>query len=172
MIRTLNFFVSVQKSLTPEVLPTTSIRSLRSLIQTEVQYSWSLMNNLDFSDLFFGGTLAPLTIVIILLISQWNILKNIYRKEIKCKEYPRLCQNVLYEDIYDLYENIYVKESFGPGGLGAPCVLACAMRSLAIVITIVQSFFLSLSVFCFWTTSGNLPCVKICFPKYFGINRR
>ena len=35
--------------------------------------------------------------------------------------------------------------------LQAPCVLAGAMRSLAIVITIVQSFFLSLlsSVFCF-----------------------
>ena len=29
--------------------------------------------------------------------------------------------------------------SFGPGGLRAQCVLACAMRSLAIVITIVQS---------------------------------
>ena len=28
----------------------------------------------------------------------------------------------------------------GPGGMRAPCVLACAMRSLAIVITIVQSF--------------------------------
>ena len=35
---------------------------------------------------------------------------------------------------------------FGPGGLRAPCVLACAMRSLAIVFTIVQSFFLSLSL--------------------------
>ena len=36
------------------------------------------------------------------------------------------------------------------------------------------SFFLfSLSsVFCFWPTSGNLPCVKICFPQYFGITRR
>ena len=32
---------------------------------------------------------------------------------------------------------------FGPGGLRAPCVLACAMRSLAIVFTFVQSFFLS-----------------------------
>ena len=30
----------------------------------------------------------------------------------------------------------------GPGGLRAPCVLACAMRSLAIVITIVSLFFL------------------------------
>ena len=52
----------------------------------------------------------------------------------------------------------------GPGGLRAPCVLACAMRSLAIVITIVQSFFssffFSFSVFCFWPTSGNLPCAK------------
>ena len=28
---------------------------------------------------------------------------------------------------------------FSPGGLRAPCVLACPMRSLAIVITIVQS---------------------------------
>ena len=48
----------------------------------------------------------------------------------------------------------------------APCVRhACAMRSLAIVITIVQSFFLSSSfffpsVFCFWPTLGNLPCAK------------
>ena len=31
------------------------------------------------------------------------------------------------------------------------------------------SFF---SVFCFWNTSGKLPCVKICFPQYFGITRR
>ena len=31
----------------------------------------------------------------------------------------------------------------GPGGLRVPCLLACAMRSLAIVITIVQSFSLS-----------------------------
>ena len=30
-------------------------------------------------------------------------------------------------------------KTIGPGGLRAPCVLACAMRSLAIVITIVQS---------------------------------
>ena len=37
----------------------------------------------------------------------------------------------------DPYICIYV----GPGGLRARCVLACAMRSLAIVITIVQSFF-------------------------------
>ena len=31
---------------------------------------------------------------------------------------------------------MYIK--IGPGGLRAPCVLACAMRSLAIVFTIVQ----------------------------------
>ena len=37
--------------------------------------------------------------------------------------------------------------NIGPGGLRAPCVLACAMRSLAIVITIVQSLFLSFSFF-------------------------
>ena len=38
---------------------------------------------------------------------------------------------------------ITIVRSFGPGGLRAPCVLACAMHNLAIVITIVQSFFLS-----------------------------
>ena len=32
----------------------------------------------------------------------------------------------------------------GPGGLRAPCVLACAMHSLAIIFTVVQSFSLSL----------------------------
>ena len=26
--------------------------------------------------------------------------------------------------------------------------------------------------FCFSSTSENLPCVKICFPQYFGITRR
>ena len=31
---------------------------------------------------------------------------------------------------------------------------------------------LSLSFFCFWPTSRNLPCVKICFPQYFGLTRR
>ena len=57
---------------------------------------------------------------------------------------------------------------------GWPRRLACAMRSLAIVITIVQSFFLSFlsSVFCFLPTLGNFLCTKICFPQYFGITRR
>ena len=44
----------------------------------------------------------------------------------------------------------------GPGGLSAPCVLACAMRSLAIVITIVQSFSLSFyPFFAFDPLRGN-----------------
>ena len=33
-------------------------------------------------------------------------------------------------------------------------------------------FFLFSYAFCFSPTSGNLPCVKICFPQYFGITRR
>ena len=37
---------------------------------------------------------------------------------------------------------------FGPGGLREPGVLACARRSLAIVITIVQSFCFSFSLRC------------------------
>ena len=50
---------------------------------------------------------------------------------------------------------VYIKKCFfltifGPGGLHAPCVRhACAMRSLAIVITIVQSFSLSPPSFAF-----------------------
>ena len=36
-----------------------------------------------------------------------------------------------------------VRPYFGPGGLCAPCMLACAMHNLAIVITIVWSSFLS-----------------------------
>ena len=61
----------------------------------------------------------------------------------------------LFSDIFfgaaDLVFMIFLAETtFGPGGLRAPCVLACAMRSLAIVFTIVQSFFLSLSLSFFW----------------------
>ena len=33
-------------------------------------------------------------------------------------------------------------------------------------------FFFFPPVFCFWHTSGKLPCVTICFPQYFGITRR
>ena len=52
--------------------------------------------------------------------------------------------------------------------LGAPCVawpLLLPLFSLSLFL----SFF---SVFCFWPTSGKLPCVKICFPQYFCITRR
>ena len=53
--------------------------------------------------------------------------------------------------------------SFGPGGLFAPCMLACAMHSLAIVITLVQSLFFSFfsSVFCLSTTSGKLLLLMV-----------
>ena len=33
-------------------------------------------------------------------------------------------------------------------------------------------FFFFCYAFCFSPTSGNLPCVKICSPQYFGITRR
>ena len=63
--------------------------------------------------------------------------------------------------------------SFGPG------VLACATRgggrSEAGHCFHLLSFFFLFSffyAFCFSPTSGNLPCVKICFPQYFGITRR
>ena len=53
--------------------------------------------------------------------------------------------------------------------LRAPQVVADEAK-LAIVFTY---FFLSFYyAFCFSPTSGNLPCVKICFPQYFGITRR
>ena len=53
-----------------------------------------------------------------------------------------------------------VQGCFGPGGLRAPCVLACAMRSLAIVFTIVQSF-----------GPGGLraPCVLACAMRSLAI---
>ena len=60
--------------------------------------------------------------------------------------------------------------------LRAPHVVADEAK-LAIVFTyfFLSFFFLSFSfsyAFCFSPTSGNLPCVKICFPQYFGITRR
>ena len=90
---------------------------------------------------------------------------------------------------------------FGPGSLHAPpvvadeskaghcfhllfgpSVLACATRGggqseaghcfhqLFFLFLLLLFFFFS--AFYFSPTSGNLPCVKICFPQYFGINRR
>ena len=55
--------------------------------------------------------------------------------------------------------------------------LACAMRACLLGHCYYHSsvfffFFFFLSVFCSWPTSGNLPCLKICFPQYFGITRR
>ena len=61
----------------------------------------------------------------------------------------------------------------GPGGLRAGCMLAWAMRSLAIVITIVQSFcsplFFRLLLL---THFGESPVREHLFPQYFGITRR
>ena len=33
-------------------------------------------------------------------------------------------------------------------------------------------FFFFFYAFCFSHTSGNVPCMTICFPQYFGITRR
>ena len=53
--------------------------------------------------------------------------------------------------------------SFGPGGLRAPCVLACAMHSLAIVITNFRSFSLL-------THFGETPMCEIISPQIFWHN--
>ena len=58
--------------------------------------------------------------------------------------------------------------------LPAPTVVADEAK-LAIVFTYFFPFFLSFfffSAFYFSPTLENLPCVKICFPQYFGITRR
>ena len=62
--------------------------------------------------------------------------------------------------------------TFGPGGLRAPCVLACAMRSLANVFTIVQSLFLSLSLLhlLLLTHFGESPVTENLFPTIFWHN--
>ena len=64
----------------------------------------------------------------------------------------------------------------GPGGLRAPCVLPCAMRSLAIVITNFRSFSLFYLLFLFrlllLTNFGETPVSEIILPQYFGITRR
>ena len=57
----------------------------------------------------------------------------------------------------------------GPGGLRAPPVVADEAK-LAIAFTYFFSTFFY--AFCFSPTSGKLPCLKICFPHYFGITRR
>ena len=64
------------------------------------------------------------------------------------------------------------------------CVLACATRGggqseaghcfhlLSFFFLSFFFFFFFFSAFYFSPTSENLPCVKICFPQYFGITRR
>ena len=44
--------------------------------------------------------------------------------------------------------------------------------SITYFFLLLLSFFSFFSAFYFSPTSGNLPCVKICFPQYFGITRR
>ena len=59
----------------------------------------------------------------------------------------------------------------GPSGLRAPCVLACAMRNLAIVITIVQSFSLFLFLrLLLLTHFGESPVCENLFPPIFWHN--
>ena len=75
-----------------------------------------------------------------------------------------------------IYQNVLVISSFGPKKIG-PDVLACATRGGGrseaghCFHLLFFSFFFSYA-FCFSATSRKLPCVKICFPQYFGITRR
>ena len=60
---------------------------------------------------------------------------------------------------------------FGPGGLRAPSVLACAMRSLAIVFINFRSFFLSLSLrLLLLTHFEESPMCEILFMFLSGID--
>ena len=58
---------------------------------------------------------------------------------------------------------------FGPGGLRAPCVLACAMHSLAIVFTYFRSFFFFLRRLLL-THFGESPMCEIIFHPIFWHN--
>ena len=72
-----------------------------------------------------------------------------------------------------IHSRQFPKNIFGLGGLRVPPVVADEEK-LAIVFTyfLLLSFFFFSYAFYFSPTSGNLPCVKICFPQYFGITRR
>ena len=59
---------------------------------------------------------------------------------------------------------------FGPGGLPAPCVLVCAMHSLAIVITFVRSLFFSLRLLLL-THFEETPMCEIIFHPIFWHNK-
>ena len=76
----------------------------------------------------------------------------------------------------NLIRNFADVKKIGPGGLRAPCVLARAMRRLAIVITIVQSFFLSLLFFSLrlllLTHFGETPVCEIIFAPIFWHNQK
>ena len=64
---------------------------------------------------------------------------------------------------------IYILSSIGPGGLPAPGVLACAMRSLAIVFTNFRSLFLRLLLL---THFGESPMCEIIFHPIFWHNEK
>ena len=50
--------------------------------------------------------------------------------------------------------------------------LAIVFTYFFLLLLLSSFFFFFFSAFYFSPTSGNLPCVKICFPQYFGITRR
>ena len=57
--------------------------------------------------------------------------------------------------------------------LRAPHVVADQAKLALVFPYFLFSFFsFFFYAFCFSSTSRNLPCVKICFPQYFGITRR
>ena len=69
-----------------------------------------------------------------------------------------------------LYKNQWLF-TFGPGGLRAPCVLACAMRSLAIVITIDRSSSFWSRRACvphtWWRTKRSWPLFHLLFLSFY-----
>ena len=74
--------------------------------------------------------------------------------------------------LLQIFPDDFFLKIFGPGGFvcatrGGVCNGHCYYQ-----LSLSLSFFPFSSVFYFWPTSGKLPRLKICFPQYFGINRR
>ena len=91
-----------------------------------------------------------------------------------CENNGQLCihGSRLDQNVRKLHEVAKWSNILAQAALRAPPEVAFAMHIWPLLLPTFSLLFFFFSVFCFWLTSGKLPCVKICFLQYFGITRR
>ena len=90
-----------------------------------------------------------------------------YNQQISCRQ-----NSITFSCVFTIKQELVQTCLRAPHMVADKAMLAIVFTYFFLLFLFSSFFFFFFSAFYFSPTSGNLPCVKICFPQYFGITRR